>query len=127
LEQDCIINIFATMIILQEAYQKQTDFELELAHKKLLEMEKEIAEERTKNQVLVKEEKDLLKLLQHTQEKVMEKSKVSSMAENNKKSIKQKLEEEIEKNQSLEKVSFLRLIWNWLHQQTDFVFRKLRR
>ena len=92
------------MIVLQEAYQKQKDSELELANRKRAESDRELAEERSKNQGLAKQERDLLKLLQQTQEKVVEKSKSSSRAENNKQNYKQKLEEEEERRQVLEKV-----------------------
>ncbi len=92
------------MIVLQEAYQKQKDSELELANRKRAESDRELAEERSKNQGLAKQERDLLKLLQQTQEKVVEKSKSSSRAENNKQNYKQKLDEEEERRQVLEKV-----------------------
>lgn len=102
--QECIVTIFAMMIVLQEAYQKQKDSELELANRKRAESDRELAEERSKNQSLAKQERDLLKLLQQTQEKVVEKSKSSSRAENNKQNYKQKLDEEEERRQVLEKV-----------------------
>ncbi|ELR24736.1 SH3 domain containing protein [Acanthamoeba castellanii str. Neff] len=102
-DTECIVTIFAMMIVLQEAYQKQKDSELELANRKRAESDRELAEERSKNQSLAKQERDLLKLLQQTQEKVVEKSKSSSRAENNKQNYKQKLDEEEERRQVLEK------------------------